>query len=260
MTDQHSAPPNAEPRAPRQQRPRRPEQHEFTSNRLNRLAEALGARSYLEIGVETGVTFERVRVAERTGVDPAFLFDITQHTDETTILAEMTSDEFFTGLPADRQYDLIFVDGLHTFEQAYRDLCNCLLHSHQRTAILLDDTLPSDVYSALRSAEQAVAFRAAAGVSSSAWHGDTFKVVFAIHDFHLGLDYRTIVGSGNPQTLVWRSNAGRRRPLLDSLETISRMTYFDMVNQVQVLRQSAEELAIRKCVAALTGAPSTAPA
>jgi len=40
------------------------EQAEITSARINRLAEALGARSYLEIGVETGVTFERVRVAD----------------------------------------------------------------------------------------------------------------------------------------------------------------------------------------------------
>jgi hypothetical protein len=38
------------------------------------------------------------------------------------------------------------------------------------------------------------------------------------------------------------------------------MTYFDMVNQVQTMRQSAEELAIRKCVMALNGAPSPAPA
>ena len=74
-------------------------QAEFTSNRLNLLAEALGARSYLEIGVETGITFERVRVAERTGVDPAFLFDITEHANETTAFAQTTSDEFFLRTP-----------------------------------------------------------------------------------------------------------------------------------------------------------------
>ncbi len=49
-------------------------QHEFTSKRLNRLAAALGAKSYLEIGVHTGGTFARVQVAERTAVDPAFPF------------------------------------------------------------------------------------------------------------------------------------------------------------------------------------------
>ena len=135
-----------------------------------------------------------MRVAERTAVDPVFLFDIAERASEDTIFAQTTSDEFFAELPAAKQYDLIFIDGLHTFEQTYRDLCNCLLHSHWRTPILIDDTLPSDVYSSLRDPGQTQAFRDAARSESSAWHGDTFKVVFAIHDFHLGLDYRTIVG------------------------------------------------------------------
>ena len=235
-------------------------QHEFTSKRLNRLAAALGAKSYLEIGVHTGGTFARVQVAERTAVDPAFPFPVSDHEDDVTIFAEMTSDEFFAGLPAGKTYDLVFIDGLHTFEQTYRDLCNAIVHSHPATPILVDDTVPSDVYSALRDPEQAFAFRAAAGPDgSAAWHGDTFKVVFAVHDFHLGLDYRTIVGSGNPQTLVWRSGAGRRRPLLDSLEKISRLTYFDMVNQSPVLRECDEETALREGLEALGPAAGQLP-
>jgi len=230
-------------------------QYEFTSKRLNRLAAALGAHSYLEIGVHTGGTFARVQVAERTAVDPAFPFPVSDHEDEVTSFAEMTSDEFFSGLPAAKTYDLIFIDGLHTFEQAYRDLCNSILHSHPGTVILLDDTVPGDVYSTLRDPEQAFAFRAAAGPDGGvAWHGDTFKVVFAVHDFHLALDYRTIVGSGNPQTLVWRSNSGWRRPLLDSLEQITRLTYFDMVSKSHVLRECDEETALRECLTAIAPA------
>jgi len=152
-------------------------QHEFTSKRLNRLAAALGAKSYLEIGVHTGGTFARVQVAERTAVDPAFPFPVSDHEDDVTIFAEMTSDEFFAGLPAGKTYDLVFIDGLHTFEQTYRDLCNAIVRSHPAAPILVDDTVPSDVYSALRDPEQAFAFRAAAGPDgSAAWHGDTFKV------------------------------------------------------------------------------------
>ena len=75
-------------------------QHEFTSKRLNRLAAALGAQSYLEIGVHTGGTFARVQVPERTAVDPAFPFPVADHEDDVTIFAEVTSDEFFSGLPA----------------------------------------------------------------------------------------------------------------------------------------------------------------
>jgi methyltransferase family protein len=285
MTDQHGAPsPDTEPKAPqpaeagsepardgpptgragavtpKRKRPRWPEQHEFTSNRLNRLAEALGARSYLEIGVEQGMTFELVKVAERTAVDHTFAFDTADLLSETTTFAEMTSDEFFSDLPAGRQFDLIYVDGMHTFEQTYRDLCNCILHSHPRTAILVDDTLPADVYSSLRDEDQALAFREAAGGESTAWHGDTYKVVFAVHDFHLGLDYRTIVGAGNPQTLIWRSNAGRRQPLLDSMEAISRLTYFELIDQIDVLRQYPEELTLNECIAAINRAPGPAPA
>jgi len=235
-------------------------QYEFTSKRLNRLAAALDAQTYLEIGVHTGGTFARVQVVERTAVDPVFPFPVADHEDDVTIFAEMTSDEFFSGLPTGKTYDLIFIDGLHTFEQAYRDLCNAIVHSHPATPILMDDTVPSDVYSSLRDPEQAFAFRAAAGPDGGvAWHGDTFKVVFAVHDFHLALDYRTIVGSGNPQTLVWRSNTGPRRPLLDSLEKISRLTYFDMVNQSQVLRECDEETALRECLEAIGPATGQVP-
>lgn len=226
-------------------------QADYTAKRFNLLGRALGAKSYLEIGVESGMTFERVRITERTGVDPVFGFDTSAHANEDTIFVQSTSDEFFAELPGVIDYDLIFIDGLHTFEQAYRDLCNAILHSHPRTAIILDDTLPSDVYSALRDPKQCQTFREAAGGTSAAWHGDTFKAIFAMHDFHLGLDYRTIVGSGNPQTLIWRSNAGRRMPLFDSLETISRLTYFDLINQIQVLRQCSEETALKDCVKAL---------
>jgi hypothetical protein len=228
-----------------------PEQYELTSARLNRLAGALNAASYLEIGVHTGVTFQNVRAARKTAVDPAFMFDVAQHTGDGVTFAEMTSDDFFAGLAPAECYDVIYIDGLHTFEQTYRDLCIAILHSHARSVLLLDDTLPSDVYSSLRDPEECWGFRAAAGVDSSAWHGDVFKVVFAVHDFHLGLDYRTIVGSGNPQTLVWRSSARRGRPVLGSLEEISRMTYFDMVNLAHVLRECDEERAITECLTAI---------
>jgi hypothetical protein len=255
----HAEPQPAHAEPLHRQRRRRPLQHEFTANRLNRLAEALGARSYLEVGAGQGLTFELVQVAERTAVDPEFEFETDDYPTETTTFAQMTSDEFFSELPAGEQFDLIYVDGLHTFEQTYRDLCNCLLHSHPRSAILVDDTLPSDVYSSLRDEDQAVAHRAAAGIESSAWHGDAYKVIFAVHDFHLGLDYRTIVGAGNPQTLVWRSNAGQREPLLDSLEEISRLTYFDLLDEIDVLRQYPEELTLKECIAAINGSPSPAP-
>ena len=150
--------------------------------------------------------------------------------DELTSLHETTSDEFFQTLPPGKTFDLVFLDGLHTFEQTYRDVCNVLIHSHPNTAVLIDDTKPSDVYSSLRDPGKAMEYRKTTGSDDHSWHGDTFKVVFALHDFHRGLDYRTIVGSGNPQTLIWRSKKGWGRPVLDWMEAIFPLTYFDLWN------------------------------
>jgi Methyltransferase domain len=221
---------------------------EYSPRRLNRLGSALRAASYLEIGVAAGKTFDAVTIPERTGVDPHFLFDVDAATNDRTVLNPMTSDAFFAQLPVDRAFDVIYIDGLHTLEQTYRDFCNSLAHSHGRSVILIDDTKPSDVYSAIPDHAKAMRHRRAAGGDSESWHGDVFKVVFLIHDFHPSLNYQTIVGSGNDQTLVWRSNAGWRDPCFNSLEAISRLTYFDTVDQADVLRCCSEDDALSACL------------
>jgi hypothetical protein len=216
--------------------------------RIKTLAEALNAQSYLEIGVNRGVTFLNVPIMQKTAVDPKFLFDTTLITDSNVVLKEMTSDDFFSTLPTTQKYNIIFIDGLHTFEQTYRDLCNSLLHANDRTVFLIDDTKPNDVYSSFPHQRKAVNYRRQAGGVGPQWHGDVFKVIFALHDFHPGLNYRTIVGSGNSQTLVWRSNAGWRKPLFNCLEKISRLSYFDLLDHIETLRESSEEQAISFCL------------
>jgi hypothetical protein len=109
-----------------------------------------------------------------------------------------TSDQFFADMPVDQTFDLVFIDGLHPFEQTYRDFCNSLLHTHPRSVLLIDDTLDNDVYSTITDYKWALKYQEAAGSKGRAWHGDIFKLVFALHDFYPGLNYRTMVGSGNP--------------------------------------------------------------
>ena len=103
-------------------------------------------------------------------------------------------------------------------------------------------------------------YRSALGDDDLSWHGDTFKVVFALHDFHPGLNYRTIVGSGNPQTLVWRSKSRGRSRAPGSMEAISRLSYFDLLESIDVLRERSEDEAIQECVREVVptaGKPST---
>jgi hypothetical protein len=222
-----------------------------SARRIDRLAAGLGARTYLEIGVARGVTFRDVRIAERTGVDPGFKVAAHRLAGPGIDLVETTSDAFFAGTTPERVWDIVFIDGLHEFEQTYRDLCNVLLHSHPRTAILVDDTWPSDVYSSVREQERALAVRRSQiGDERRIWHGDVFKVVFAIHEFHTGLDYVTITQGGNPQTLVWRAS-DTREPLGWTFEQISRLTYFDLLDHQEVLRPSGEDEAIERCLASI---------
>jgi hypothetical protein len=196
-----------------------------SSRRMNQLAEAMGATSYLEIGVARGTTFRDIRVPNRTGVDPRFRGPTEGLEGPGVRLEHMTSDGFFAALPADVTYDIVFIDGLHVFEQAYRDFCNAILHTHVRSVIVLDDTLPSDESSALRDRKEAYRLRRnQTGSTGRAWHGDVYKVVYAIHEFHLGLDYATVTVGGHPQTIVWRAQ-NRRQPRGWSFADISAMTY-----------------------------------
>ena len=71
----------------------------FSVRRLNRLAEALSCRTYLEIGVNKGETFLDVNVASRVGVDPEFRFDWSSYHGKDGIkLHQCLSDTFFDSI------------------------------------------------------------------------------------------------------------------------------------------------------------------
>lgn len=227
----------------------------WSARRINTLAAALGATRYLEIGVNRGATFRDIALPQRVGVDPRFLFDAAALAAPGTRFHEVTSDAYFEAAGRDTLFDICFLDGLHTFEQTLRDFCNTLPHSHRRTVWLIDDTWPSDVFSAMPDMQRAYRFRHMTADKSQSWHGDVFKLVFFLHDFFPTLNYRTIKSRGNPQTLVWQSSAGSRRPLFNDLEAISRLSFFDMHDNIAVMREAREEEALALCIAELGGAP-----
>ena len=225
-----------------------------SAQRINSLARSFDARTYLEIGVDGGDTFLNVQIGQRTGVDPNFRFDVESARDATTSLHQMTSDEFFTQRRPSETFDIVFIDGLHRFEQVVRDFANAISHTSARSVILFDDTKPGDVYSALPDVEATMRFRHAAGISSPSWHGDVFKVIFYLHDFWPSLNYRTLTGSGNTQTLVWRSGSEPRTLRLNNLEQISRLTYFDLLDNLDILRECPEDEGLALCVQEVNGA------
>jgi hypothetical protein len=161
-------------------------------------------------------------------------------------------------LTSDVAPDIYYLDGLHTFEQTLRDFNNCVVHSHSRTVWLIDDTRPVDVYSALADPKRTLRFRHETGNKGLAWHGDVYKLVYYIHDFMPTLNYRTLVGSGNGQTLVWRSNHRHHTPRFNNLESISRLTYFDFRDNRGMFNECNEDEAIETCINEVLGAPGRA--
>jgi hypothetical protein len=217
---------------------------------MNILAENLQAKKYLEIGVNYGATFRNVNAAYKVGVDPKFRFEIADLRSESVVFFEGTSDEFFSQTTGCK-FDLIFIDGLHIFEQALRDFTNSFSLSHEKTVWVIDDTIPSDVYSSLRSYAKAVKFRGLSGSDERSWHGDVYKVVMFIHDYLPSFNYATIKENGNPQTLVWKERRKEFLPLFSTLKKITDMDYFDFIEHVEVMKVMAESAALDKCIDAV---------
>jgi hypothetical protein len=230
-----------------------PQKKNFSSRRLNQLGKKLAAKTYLEIGVHEGSTFFNTNFATKHAVDPHFKFDTSEFENKKTKFFSMPSDDYFREHADGLKFDLVFLDGLHTFEQTFRDFCSALTLTHDRSVILLDDTYPSDIYSAWPKPDDVARARQVTGDESRLWHGDIYKMVFAIHDFFPMLSYATINTRGNPQTLVWRQARRDFRPLMNNLEAISRMTWFDLQRHLETMAFVEEEAGIERVVTALSG-------
>jgi len=225
----------------------------WSQRRINTLAEGMCASRYLEIGIHRGFTAENIRVRDRVGVDPAPMFDVNKLPKGFSFFA-VESNTYFASLVPEVTFDLVFLDGLHTFEQTRTDLVNALRHVPSGV-ILIDDTVPIDEIAALPDQEASIARRRATGSDTFDWMGDVWKVVVDIERYHPELDFRTIVGSGNPQTLVWRRQPGEviLEPSGDE-QAIAELSYEEFFSEgipVQ-FKPSSEAEALRTCLAAVT--------
>lgn len=93
-------------------------------------------RTYLEIGVDDGINFMNVDCSEKIGVDPSFA---KLHTSARPYCVRMTSDEFFNNIPVDQLFDIIFIDGDHTYEQVVKDIANSKKHLSANGVIIMHD-------------------------------------------------------------------------------------------------------------------------
>jgi hypothetical protein len=142
-------------------------------------------RTYVEIGVAGGLTLALAAPGTRViGVDPAPRLTPQASSKSATVCRE-TSDEFFQRdnldeLLGHQPVDLAFIDGMHLFEFALRDL----MHLERRAApdgtILVHDCYPIDAATSGR--ERA----------SSRWTGDVWKVILCLRAYRPDLTVTTL--------------------------------------------------------------------
>ncbi len=216
-----------------------PQDIDQSSRLLNRIARHFGSDSYLEVGVQRGITFNAVEISRRDAVDPNFLFDTRAVESDTVRFFPMKSDVFFAR-HCDKTYDLIFIDGLHTFTQCLRDFCSALQVLNVGGIIVIDDTVPGDVFSSLATQELAISAREELGLKGRAWTGDVFKVVPFIHNYFPNLQYVTLRDPTDPafkpNTIAWRAQRASFQPADLSFTDIEAISYFDLAGVENLFR------------------------
>lgn len=105
---------------------------------INKLFEKYNFQSYLEIGVEVpALNFDVINATLKHSVDPNPIGKCD---------FIMESDEFFKNHIGNQKYDVIFVDGMHTNEQAYKDVINGMKHLNENGIIVMHDCNPPTEY------------------------------------------------------------------------------------------------------------------
>ncbi len=109
-------------------------------------------KNYLEIGCFKNENFNKIKIDNKIGVDPVCGGNIRK-----------TSDEFFENCKD--FFDIIFIDGLHHYEQVKKDIINALKFINKDGVILVHDCLP------IKARDQMVPR------SHEKWNGDVWKSI-----------------------------------------------------------------------------------
>ncbi|MBW0167206.1 MAG: class I SAM-dependent methyltransferase [Vulcanococcus sp.] len=202
-----------------------------SAERLNAIGARLGGvQRYLEIGVAKGTTFFHVEAAEKHGVDPRFRFDPKGRSPYSREhYHPITSDVYFQqAIGREAPFDLIFLDGLHTYSQTLRDFLSSQALAHPRTVWMIDDTVPTDAIAADPDLQRVQAARQANGQpDDQTWMGDVFKLVAFIDSFFPQFSCFTTEGHG--QTVVLPKLQAPALKRFNNVQEIDQLSYVDVL-------------------------------
>jgi len=163
---------------------------------LQELIDIHGYQNFLEIGTHKGKTLLPLDCENKTAVDPNFKITIPffvkwlykKPSNIKNRYFSMTSDTFFkkksSYLKKNGGPDLVFIDGLHTFEASLKDVLNALKYLDPKGTIVLHDCFPPT----LASATPAVSLKEAAKMNipewEGSWCGDVWKTIVYLRELY----------------------------------------------------------------------------
>jgi hypothetical protein len=182
---------------------------------------------YLELGVNVGVAFLHVRAAEKVAVDPVdriprWKWWLHPNTAVRGRFVRSTSDAFFAGLDPEARFDVVFVDGLHTYPQSRRDVANALARLGGGGVVLAHDCNPQSA---------AAAWPEPAHSDDAGWCGDVYKTIIELRATRADLEVEVL----DTDHGVGVVRHGRSEPI-DPPRPIAELSYADLdANRTELL-------------------------
>ena len=177
---------------------------------------------YLEIGCDNNICFKSIPVINKIGVDPDRGGNIKD-----------TSDNFFKNNK--NRFDVIFIDGLHIYEQCRRDVINSLNVLNKNGYIFLHDMTPRNW------AEENVP-----RLKNTLWTGDIWKVAIELSKTK-GIDFFVInadMGVGvlkkKEENIVYHNEFERLKDLKfkDFLNLNECINYIDPEQAIKLIKEN----------------------
>lgn len=181
---------------------------------INEALSKLDEPSYLEIGTHKNECFNEINVIDKIGVDPLGF---------GKNVIKTTSDDFFE--KNQKFFDVIFIDGLHTYEQVRKDTINSLKFLKKGGYIFFHDMIPLDWRAECPYRLQGI------------WNGDVWKVSFELQKTK-GINFFVAIADHGVGVL---SKMEDNIVIYDNFEYMQKCTFKEFCSENNVLYKNKKE-------------------
>jgi hypothetical protein len=144
---------------------------------INNFIQKFGYKSYLEIGTQNpNGNFNQIDIKNKYSVEP-FPPSGLNANDYSFV---GTSDQYFDFISPDTKFDIIFIDGLHHYQQVLKDIENSLNHLSENGTIVCHDCLPTTEKMQERDDH------------GGEWTGDVWKAIAKLRVETIDLDIKVV--------------------------------------------------------------------